>query len=180
MLLVESGTVFQSVDFINPNALYADGGVIGKNGHPKAGTWAYRVVENGLVAKEWSGVLEYNTETPHISNNVTELLAVIEGLKALEPEWCGTVYSDSKITLGRVFCGWATMNIPEWLLEEMNKQKKRLLNFSVLTYGLLSGHPTKFHLEKGKGRNGHMVSVHNQWCDEECNRQKERFERTHH
>lgn len=177
MLLVESASVFQSVDFINPIALYADGGIVGKNGSPKAGTWAFRVTQNNLVVKEDSGILRYTDDTPHISNNVTELLAVIEGLKSLEPEWCGTIYSDSKITLGRVFCSWAMMNIPEWLILELNKQKRRLLNFSIFTYGLLSGHPTKAHLNKGTGKNGHLVSIHNQWCDEECKRQKMKFER---
>jgi len=156
--------------FYDPNQLFVDGGVMGRNPSPIGGTWAVRIVEKGRIITEWSGVLLANDETPLVTNNMTEMLALIKGITLLPFEWRGTIFSDSKITLGRVFAGWSRTNLPEWMWSEIINQKARLVHWNQIHYGLLDGHPTQIQLEGGLGKRGHPVSIHNKWCDEECGR----------
>lgn len=168
-----------SIGFYDPNQLYADGGVVGVNqrGKVKAGTWACRLVKGIEILKNWSGVI-LPEEYPdcEISNNVTEFLAVVRGLEILPWDWRGTVWSDSKITLGRIFLGWHVTNIPKDFLNELENQKARLVHWNQIHYGLLDGHPTLGQLyNTGVGKRGHPVSSHNKDMDKECNRLAQGF-----
>jgi ribonuclease HI len=160
------------------NLLFVDGGVINTNPSKIGGTWAWRVVEGDIrgadpeytvVQKEGSGVV-----TPHqagmdtISNNYAEMIALIRGLQALPEDWVGTVCSDSKITLGRAFSGWAWNGIPTALRYEFLDAVKRLRNWKKIKPKHLDGHPTNMQLSKGIGKRGNPVSEHNRWCDHAC------------
>jgi ribonuclease HI len=158
--------------------LYADGGVIHKNPSQTGGTWAFRIVANGVVVCERSGVITpLQAGLATITNNLTEMLAVVNGLKTLcsTPRWVGTVYSDSQITLGRVFEGWKWTGIPAWLHADYQTARRGLLCWDQIQHVLLSGHPTKAQLEAGTGKGGRPVSIHNVWCDKRCGEEAEKF-----
>lgn len=154
------------------NALYADGGVIKKNPSTVGGTWAFRITSAGVVVAEHSGIITpADARVPAVTNNLTEMLALVRGLQALgktNSKWTGTVYSDSQITLGRAFEGWKWTGIPSWLMGEYQYARKRLVNWDQIGHVLLSGHPTRDQIEQGIGKGGRPVSIHNQWCDKAC------------
>jgi ribonuclease HI len=149
--------------------LYCDGGVVQVNPSPIGGTWAARLVEDGQVKRMQGGIITpAQAQMPTISNNLTEMLALVRGLALLPEDWRGTVFSDSQITLGRAFLGWKWTNTPAWLYEEFGKQTTRLVHWDQIHYVLLAGHPTRAQLAAGIGRHGYPVSEHNVWCDKMC------------
>jgi len=151
------------------NEMFADGGVVKVNPSPVGGTWAYRVLADGIVQCEQSGITTPGmAQMLTISNNLTEMLAVVRGLQSLPIDWQGTIYSDSQITLGRIFLGWKWHNIPAWLALEFRNERARLVNFSQIQHVLLDGHPTKAQLAAGLGHGGHPVNINNVWCDSAC------------
>lgn len=151
-------------------SLYADGGVIGANPSPLGGTWAWCLVtDQGEHAQSASGVL-LPRAGELITNNVTELAAVVFGLEATPLYWQGTVYSDSWVTLQRVFCAGKLNNVPGWLMDRLHAVQ-RSGKLRTVAYQLLDGHPTKAQLEAGTGKRGHPVSIHNVWCDQQCTAQ---------
>lgn len=152
-----------------PIALYTDGGVIGQNPSPIGGTWAWCMVgADGTRTRHAYGyVTPADLDTPTVSNNHTELLALVLGLEALPAGWAGTVYSDSWVSLQRVFLAAKLANVPPWLVERLQTlQKSGAL--ATMTYTLLDGHPTRAELAAGIGKRGHGVSIHNVWCDQQC------------
>jgi ribonuclease HI len=150
-------------------ALFCDGGVIGPNPSAIGGTWAWCLVdEQGLRTHEASGVLlQGDVGLPTVTNNVTELYALILGCEALPAGWRGTICSDSWISLQRVFRGAKLNHVPLWLCQRLGALLKsgRLTD---CTYELLDGHPTRAELERGVGKRGHPVSEFNVWCDSAC------------
>lgn len=154
-------------------AAYVDGGVIQVNPSPVGGTWAWAFVnavgdklisDAGLVLPPFGG-LDY------ISNNLTEMMAAVQALEALPKGWHGAFYSDSQITLGRLFQGWKWRGIPQELRDRARLALDRLkINGALqVKYELLKGHPTKAEL--AAGRSGRMgVSKWNVYCDAECGR----------
>jgi ribonuclease HI len=158
------------------NYLYTDGGVININPSPIGGTWAFRIVSDNKVICERGGVITpVQAGLPKITNNLTEMLAVIRGLQELRvaPDWTGTICSDSMITLGRIFDGWKWTGIPLWLHKEYQAVRLHFRCWDEIDHILLSGHPTKSQLMAGIGRGGRPVSIHNVWCDKECSKQSE-------
>lgn len=149
-------------------ALYADGGVIGANPSPIGGTWAWCLVDaTGQRVCEYFGTLLTSPDLPFVTNNVTELVALVNGLEALPHGWSGTVYSDSWVSLQRVFLAARLKNVPQWLVDRLHAlQRSRKL--ASMSYVLLDGHPTKAQLAAGVGKRGAPVSIHNVWCDEAC------------
>lgn len=157
------------------NALYADGGVIGGNPSEIGGTWAWRHVGLDGEINSGSGVIApREAGLAVVTNNLTEMLAVLKGLQALPDGWQGVVYSDSNVTLGRVFRGWKWANIPTWVHDLYRQQVERLA-WSSIDFVLLAGHPTAAQLAAGTGRHGYPVSEHNVWCDKACRRAGEHF-----
>lgn len=155
-------------------SLYCDGGVVKKNPSPFAGTWAWcgvnasgeRIIEQGGLVPVKAGQF--------ITNNHTEQMAIVRALEAMPDGWSGTVYSDSQIALGRVFCGWRTINLPRNVI---NRTAAALARMGKIEHVLLQGHPTKADLKRGIGaKRGFPVSIHNVWCDEECGRQARLFQ----
>lgn len=156
--------------------LFADGGVININPSPIGGTWAYRILADDLVVCEKSGVITpAQAKLPAISNNLTEMCALVAGLRALPADWQGTVYSDSQVTLGRVFMEWKWNNVPDWLHKKFQDAQSRLIHWKDIQYILLDGHPTRAQLEAGTGKRGHPVSPHNVWCDQACGLAAQQF-----
>lgn len=152
-----------------PVALYADGGVIRQNPSTIGGTWAWCMVdadgERIRHAVGWMTPAELGT--PAVTNNQTELLALVLGLEALPAAFAGTVYSDSWVSLQRIFHAAKLNNLPQWLIERLQAiQKSGAL--ATMRYVLLDGHPTRAQLEAGIGKRGNPVSTWNVWCDAQC------------
>ena len=149
-------------------ALYADGGVIRINPSPIGGTWAWcHVNATNQRIHTASGVVIPRRSCPMITNNLTEMIALVKGLEALPEGWAGVVYSDSQITLGRLFEGWKMSGIPPVLIRQGQAAMARL-DWANCTYVLLDGHPTKAQLLAGRGKRGAPVSEHNVFCDKAC------------
>jgi ribonuclease HI len=164
------------ISFHDSNALYVDGGVIGSNPSTLGGTFACRLIMGGdVVVCEHSGSFAPSEGMCPVSNNHSELMAMLEGLKILPWNWRGTIWSDSKVTLLRTFCQGAMNNVPQWMVDSLCNQQARLVHWNQIFYGLLAGHPTKAHLQSGIGHNGHPCSKHNLWCDTQCGKEAQEF-----
>ena len=151
--------------------VYTDGGVIKKNPSTIGGTWAYRFVE-GFPFHSNAGTLT-KTEVlgDKVTNNQTEMIAVILALLDVPHDFAGTVYSDSMITIGRMSMGYKWKNIPQWMQDLHAQNKERLVNWDKIQWVNLKGHPTKKALSTGIDESGgRPVSIHNVWCDKECGR----------
>jgi ribonuclease HI len=150
-------------------ALYTDGGCIGPNPSRIGGTWAYCLVNAaGERIVEASGVITpTQARMSVVTNNLTELLALVYGLERLPAGWAGTAYSDSWVSLQRVFLAAKLKNVPRWLVERLQKLQ-RSGHLAAMSYVLLDGHPTKAELATGRGKRGHPVSSHNVWADAAC------------
>ncbi len=158
--------------------LYADGGVIGKNPSEIGGTWAWcQIDEYNRMTVSDSGIL-----TPKeiglvaVTNNVTELYAVCQGVLALSDDWQGHIFTDSYVTLRRVFHAGTMNGVPDWLVKMTDRVAERLRAMKLYSRGiLLDGHPTEEQLRTCKGKRGNPVSEWNRWCDRECNRRGSLF-----
>lgn len=163
--------------------LYADGGVIQRNPSSIGGTWAWCLVNDDELIQSDSGVIIPTDVVTFpgnlVTNNQTELFAVIQGLSQLPDDAIVEVRSDSEVTLGRVFKMYAFNNIPFWMKSSLQIEKKRLKNFSKFTYELMDGHPTKAQVISGFGKRGHVTSKWNVLCDKMCNEAAERFLQSH-
>lgn len=173
---METGIQF-SEPFITPAhkaiALYGDGGVIGSNPSLVGGVWAWCAVDihNERIVRR-SGFVPV-TETRDVTNNNTELIALVLALEALHDGWSGLVCSDSKLALGTLFQGWNARKQPPNIIRRGMRAIARLGHIETM---LLQGHPTKADLAKGVGkRRGLPVSPHNVWCDEACNLEKLKY-----
>lgn len=149
-------------------ALYCDGGVIAVNPSNFGGTFAWRLVYEDGTARGAGSVLTFSRNGGPVTNNQTEMLALLTGLERLPNDWAGTIYSDSQITLGRVFESWKWTHIPAWMHVMFKMQRQRLENWEQIKYVLLAGHPTRAQLFSGVGKHGYPVSEHNVWCDKAC------------
>jgi ribonuclease HI len=123
----------------------------------------------------YSGAISAQDMGSTVTNNQTEMLALLMGLSKLPADFAGTVYSDSAVTLGRVFCGWKWKNVPEWLHRMYRTERARLTHWDQIKYVQLDGHPTKAQLVSGVGKRGNKVSEHNVWCDDACRKAGEQF-----
>lgn len=148
--------------------LYADGGVIGRNPSTIGGTYAYRLVMDDDRCFGTGGILTPDRTGGSVTNNQTEMLAVLTGLRQVPDDWAGTIYSDSMVTLGRLFLEWKWKNIPPWMHRLFTAQRTRLKHWDKIKWVLLDGHPTAAQLRDGVGKRGHLVSIHNVWCDQAC------------
>lgn len=160
----------------SPIDLYADGGVIGPNPSVLGGTWAWcQVNASGERLGSASGIITpAEVGLPAITNNLTELYAILEARESLPYAWSGTIHSDSWVSLQRVFLAAKLKNVPDWLVERLQRMQRDGW-FSGCSWKLLDGHPTRVELLAGIGKRGHMVSEHNVWCDTACQQAAQRF-----
>jgi len=158
------------------DGLYVDGGVIGRNPSALGGTWACCYVENDAIVWSRSGVLTpAQACVKEVTNNQSEMYAMLMGLLALPHEYHGKVFSDSLITIGRVSMGWKWKNIPDWGHDLYYQARKHIPGFNEIKFIHLDGHPTKAQLEAGRGKRGNIVSKWNVWCDERCTSEGQQY-----
>lgn len=129
--------------------LYTDGAC---SGNPGIGGWGNILEYNGTT-KEMSG-LDLNT-----TNNKMELLAVIEGLKALKEPCAVDVYSDSAYVVNAFLQDWIT---PWQLNGWKNANKKPVKNVELWQelISLCQKHKVTWHKVKG-----HADNEKNNRCD---------------
>ena len=151
-----------------PIAIYCDGGVIASNPSSIGGTYAVRYIYADGRMEGAGYVLSAKENGGPVTNNQTEMMAVLAGLQFVPNDWAGTIYSDSAVTLGRIFLGWKWNNIPQFIHRIFQLQRQRLENWEKIKHVQLDGHPTKAQLVSGIGKRGNPVSEHNVWCDEAC------------
>ncbi len=162
---------------MNITHLYADGGVIGKNPSAVGGTWAWIAVDerDQMVTSDSSNITPHQAQVSEVTNNVSELCAILFGLTHMPTSWAGTVCSDSMVSLGRVFEGWKWNNVPGFLHQRYQLERARLVNWAQIRHVLLDGHPTRAQLAAGVGKRGHPVSRWNVECDRMCALAGERY-----
>ncbi len=131
--------------------LYTDGAC---SGNPGPGGWAY-ILRHPVTGKE----REASGGDPDTTNNRMELLAVIEGLRALKSPSRVDVYSDSKYVLG---------GLSEWLDQWKARGwrtagKKAVKNEDLwrILDDLRAKHTLDFHWVRG-----HNEHPENERCDQ--------------
>ena len=140
--------------------LYADGGVIKKNPSTIGGTYAFVLVWKGQELESESGVLTPKAMgKPAVTNNQMELYAVMCGVAWARDEGLKIehIYSDSQVTLGRLYKNWKLNGIPLWME----------ISFNVLKYDI--------HKTRGVYVRGHNGDKWNEMCDQLCRQEAENF-----
>lgn len=162
----------------NTLCLWTDGGVIQRNPSPFGGTFAWVRTENGVEVACAAGLLlPADIKMPVVTNNNSELYALIDGIVCLPENWHGTVYTDSQIALNWVKYKKQSNAIPAWLREAMQLVLSDAEQKGVhLEYQHIKGHPTEEELAD-ETANG--VSHYNVRCDALCTAQAAGFARTH-
>lgn len=135
---------------INEVTIYTDGAC---SGNPGPGGWASILMAGG-VRKELSGGENDTT------NNRMELMAVIEGLRALKRPCKVDIYSDSAYVVNAFEQNW----IGKWMRNGWKNSAKAEVANSDLWKELIeltSMHQVTFHKVKG-----HADNEYNNRCDE--------------
>ena len=131
--------------------LYTDGAC---SGNPGAGGWGFVLLcKTKEKDKKMSGYEENTT------NNRMELMAVIEGIKAIKKTCNLTIYTDSAYVYNAFTQGW----INNWLQNGFkNAQKKPVANKELWLelLSLIEKHNVKWVKVKG-----HSDNVYNNICD---------------
>ena len=118
--------------------LYTDGAC---SGNPGPGGWGAVLIFNG-IEKELSGA------NPSTTNNVMEITAVIEGLKALKRPCNVNIYSDSAYVVNCFEKNW----INNWIKNNWVNSKKEPVKNKELwleLYDLTKIHKVTFNKVKG-------------------------------
>ena len=130
--------------------LYTDGAC---SGNPGPGGWGAVLIFNG-IEKELSGA------NPNTTNNVMEITAVIEGLKALKRPCNVNIYSDSAYVVNCFEKDW----INDWIKNNWVNSKKEPVKNKELWLELLN--LTKIHKVTFNKVKGHSNVKYNNRCDE--------------
>ena len=130
--------------------LYTDGAC---SGNPGPGGWGAVLIFNG-IEKELSGA------NPNTTNNVMEITAVIEGLKALKRPCNVNIYSDSAYVVNCFEKNW----INNWIKNNWVNSKKEPVKNKELWLELLD--LTKIHKVTFNKVKGHSNVKYNNRCDE--------------
>ena len=139
--------------------IYTDGAC---SGNPGAGGWGTILVYNGHE-KELSGG-EANT-----TNNRMEMMAVIEGLKALKEPCEVVLTSDSQYVCNAITKGWAkSWKKNNWIKSDKSQAKNADLWEEMLK--LLAIH--KVNIVWVRGHNGHP---YNERCDKLAVEQSQKY-----
>ena len=86
------------------NELFTDGGCVKTNPSLIAGTWAWCYVVDDVMVSHDSNIIYpkvFNSNT--VTNNQTELIAILSGLSFLPPDWIGVVKSIHRFLWGGIF-----------------------------------------------------------------------------
>jgi len=129
--------------------LYSDGSSLG---NPGAGGYA-SIIKYGEHQKEISGGKQETT------NNQMELLAVIEGLKALKEACIVEIFSDSKYVVNGI-----NLWLANWLKNGFKTANKTAIKNQDLWQEYLK--ISKQHKIKANWVKGHAGHIENERCDE--------------
>ena len=143
--------------------LYTDGAC---SGNPGVGGWGCILDYKGNL-KEMSGVCELTT------NNQMELLAVIEGLKALKEPCEVDIYSDSAYVVNAFLQNW----VDSWVKNNWRTAgKKDVKNVELWQelLKLLETHKVSWHKVKG-----HADNERNNRCDFLATNEIAKFKNNH-
>lgn len=149
------------------NGLFVDGGLVGRNPSSVGGCFSWCFVQDGTIVKVGSGRVYPTEASPMVTNNQTEMVAMLQGILELPIPYEGNIFSDSMITIGRVSMNWAWQNIDRQQVLQFNALRSTR-DFKKMRFILLDGHPTRVELQAGVGKKGHPVSEFNVRCDREC------------
>lgn len=130
--------------------------------NPGPGGWA-AILKYGAAEKVLSGGL------PTTTNNVMELTAVVESLKALKEKCAVELHSDSAYVVNAVEQGW----LFNWRNNGFRTADKKPVKNQELweeLYALLSKHEVKFVKVKG-----HADDENNNRCDALARKEVEKF-----
>jgi ribonuclease HI len=133
--------------------IFSDGSSLGNPGPGGYGT----ILRFGKHEKELTG------GEPMTTNNRMELIAVIEGLKALKEPCEVTIYSDSSYVVNA---------INEWLDGWIKKDFKKVKNPDLWKAYIEAAKPHKVKAVWVRGHNGHPE---NERCDELARTTAEKF-----
>lgn len=129
--------------------LYTDGAC---HGNPGPGGWAYVLIADGKKAASRAG------GAPETTNNRMELMAVINGLKAMERGSKLTVRSDSQYVINAFTKGW----VEKWKANGWSRSGDELANRDLWkTLYLLA----QSHTIEWKWIRGHAGEQYNELCD---------------
>lgn len=163
----------------NIASVFSDGGCVGRNPSPVAGSWAYAYVdEHDELVGEGSGLvfpesLEHGQQV--VTNNQSEFYALAQAFSGLPDGWTGRAFVDSQITLLRFSRMARTNGLPEWLVQQAARDRRRL---GAVEYVLLKGHPTKADLARGYHEPSRRpVSKWNAYVDAACTAAAEAYRR---
>jgi ribonuclease HI len=162
--------------------LFTDGGLVGRNPSSVGGVWAYCIVDDKDEAVTLASGFVPAPQGREITNNHMEMIAAVKGFEALlgllphPADWTGEFWSDSQVTIMRLFQGAKWNNVPanvrnraETMIEAFGLGKNP--NIKPI---LCAGHPTKKELAAGiKNKEGkdYPVSVFNKYCDDACRKE---------
>lgn len=166
--------------------LYCDGSTAFKNPSPYGIAWAFIVTdENDEKIYEEAGVVTaQNCKGFKASNNLAEMLAAVKALEyasnnldyiirvSVGPAEL-TLYSDSELTLNRLFRGYSMKLLPKNVQDRATAVVSKIKRdyYVHLQPVLLAGHPTKKQLAEGfktKNNWNYPVSKWNVECDKLC------------
>lgn len=160
-----------------PTAIYGDGGVLaGLEANSRsevAATWACCHV-NAYNERIWmrSGIIVPMHGFDTVTSNMSEYKAIMVALHELPDGWSGTVNSDSELTIFRCTYPYQPEFWPCLPAHWCAVMRAEIARMGALTWIHLKGHPNPEDLRAGKNRSGLPVSVHNAWCDLECQKRK--------
>jgi ribonuclease HI len=159
------------------DSVFCDGGLLGTNPNPLGGTWSWCHIYREEMVNHASGVVEpHEFKMTTISNNVSELLAMVNCLDALPNGWSGGVYTDSNVTAKRAERPRSAKfnGVPQKLIDRLRAVRERL---GRLEFVLLAGHPSESDLIRGRKVKSRLpVSKWNKLCDDMCNKERADFE----
>jgi hypothetical protein len=159
-----------------PVTVIADGGVVLKNPSSIGGMWAFRIrADDGSIWSEGDGIVLKSgyPHLPYISNNFTEVMAILMAMEGLPFGWKGEIRSDSRVALATCLHGKAKTWLPGRLNDLLRENRKRFVLRDIV-WTLLAGHPTKAEQKRMiageivKSKRGYPFDLDNVWCDEQC------------
>lgn len=131
--------------------LYTDGGCL-NNGYPNAyGAWAFILDGNNRLERDSAGFTTYNGKPA--TNNKAEMLAIINGLRRIEPGSDVDIVTDSEVMIS-----W----IERW---QAKFRKKHAMDKDLINEFISVATGKNLKATWVKGHNGH---TQNEWCDQEC------------
>ena len=140
--------------------IYTDGAC---SGNPGPGGWA-AILIHGEIKKEISG------GNPNTTNNIMELTAILEGLKALKYDCEVEIYSDSAYSVNAFNQGWIYNWVKKgWRTADGSPVKNKEIWEEL--YNLTKKHKVTFIKVKG-----HSDNELNNRCDELARKEIEKLD----